>query len=133
MMIADTTLTEENFLLYCAKAYDGRFYSSTEEFLDDLKRIGYIKKLVTRYVSTGELKERLILNHIITLHNVFGAENVCRILFFKLKDQLEYIKPFLVLMNILPEVVYGVGDSGPISTDEIPMDQGIIDALRKLQ
>ena len=63
-------LTDENFVLYCAKYYDNPSCQSTEEFLDDLKHIKYIKKLITRYVENGELKERLILNHLTILYNL---------------------------------------------------------------
>lgn len=125
-------LSESNFLLYCAKHYDDRHCSSTEEFLEDLKRIGYIKKQLTRYESTGELKERLILNHIIILNNVFGPEVSVKILYYKMKDQFKYIKPFLLLLNILPQFIHNVGGENIINTDCIQMDPVIVEALRKI-
>lgn len=125
-------LNESNFILYCAKNYDAKYYSSTEDFYEDLKRISYIKKLITRFQQTGELKERLILNHIIILNNVFGPMVTSRILYFKLKDQMRYVKPFLVLLNILPEKLYNIESVDIISTDIIEMDQTIINALRKI-
>ena len=63
---------EFNFLLYAAKHYDNPQCYDTVEFYDDLKRIKYIKRLINRYIEEGDLKERLILNHIIILNNVFG-------------------------------------------------------------
>ena len=63
-------LTEKNFLLFCAKHYDNPV-SDSEEFFEDLNRLKYVKKLITRYIDNGELKERLILNHIIILNNCF--------------------------------------------------------------
>lgn len=128
----DEILTENNFLLFCAKHYDNSRYISTEEFVEDLNRIKYIKKLVTRYVENGDLKERLILNHIIVLNNCFGPKALCRILYLKLKPQMMYIKPFLILLNVLPEKLYDVGDEKVIDTDLIEMDQLIIDRLREL-
>lgn len=125
-------LNESNFILYCAKNYDGRFYSSTEEFYNDLNKIGYIKKLITRYIEKGELKERLILNHIIVLNNLFGPEATTRILFLKLADQLKYLKPFLLFLNILPQRVYGINGQEVINTDLIEMEPAIIEALRKI-
>lgn len=125
-------LTDENFLLYCAKYYDNPQCHSTEEFLEDLNRIKYIKKLITRYIENGDLKERLILNHITILYNVFGAEALCRILFLKMRKQLTYIKPFLLLLNILPEKVYAIGEENFIDTNSIFMDPNIIKALRVL-
>lgn len=126
-------LDDSNFILYCAKYYDNPHCHDTEEFYEDLRRIKYIKKLITRYVVTGDLKERLILNHIIILNNVFGPIHLCRILFLKMEKQLKYIKPFLIMLNILPEKVYNIGKEGKIFvTDEIEMDLTIIEALRKI-
>ena len=125
-------LTDKNFLLFCAHHYDNSRYVSTEEFVEDLNRIKYIKKLVTRYVENGDLKERLILNHIIVLNNCFGPENLCKILYLKLKPQMKYIKPFLILLNILPDKIYNVADEVVIDTNLIEMDQLIVDKLRKV-
>ena len=125
-------LTEDNFLFFCAKQYDNSRYISSEEFAEDLNRIKYIKKLVTRYVENGDLKERLILNHIIVLNNCFGPEAVCRILYLKLKPQMKYIKPFLILLNVLPDKIYNVGNEEIIDTDLIEIDQLIVDKLRNL-
>lgn len=125
-------LTEENFLLYCASHYDNSHYATTEDFLEDINRIKYIKKLITRYTEYGELKERLILNHIIILYNCFGAEVTCKILYFKLKTHMKYIKPFLILLNILPKTIRNVGEELVIDTDDIEMDATIISKLRKV-
>lgn len=125
-------LTEENFLLYCASHYDNMKYTSTEDFIEDLNRIKYIKKLITRYIDSGELKERLILNHIIVLYNCFGSPTTCKILYLKLKPQMKFIKPFLILLNILPDKLFEVGDEKIVNTDEIEMDQKIVDILRKI-
>ena len=125
-------LTEENFLLFCASHYDNSHYATTEDFLEDVNRIKYIKKLVTRYIENGDLKERLILNHIIILYNCFGAEVCCRLLYFKLKHQMRYIKPFLILLNIMPNQLYNVGEDIVVDTDLIDMDPFIVSKLRKV-
>lgn len=125
-------LTDNNFIIFCAKHYDNSRYVSTEEFVEDLNRIKYIKKLVTRYVESGDLKERLILNHIIILNNCFGPEALCKILYLKLKSQMKYIKPFLILLNLLPEKIYNVADEIVIDTNLIEMDQYIVNKLRKV-
>jgi hypothetical protein len=124
-------LTEENFLVYCAKVYDNPGMVSTEEFLEDLDRVKYIKKLITRYTETGELKERLILNHLITLQNCFG-EHLAKILFLKAEKQFHHIKPFLILINALPEVISNVGEHKKVYTDSIPLDIRVVTALRKI-
>lgn len=123
-------LTDKNFLLFCAHHYDNAQYASTEDFIEDLNRIKYIKKLVTRYVESGDLKERLILNHIIVLNNCFGPEALCKILYLKLFNQMKYIKPFLILLNILPDRIFNVGDEKIIETDLIGMDELIVSKLR---
>lgn len=124
-------ITDDNFILFCANHYDNYKYHSTEEFFEDLNRIKYIKKLITRYLDKNELKDRLILNHIIVLNNCFGPEITCKILFLKMKSQMEYIKPFLVFLNILPDIIYNVGNDAVIYTDIIPMDNYIVNKLRK--
>lgn len=125
-------LTDANFVMYAMKNYDNQSCCSIDEFNEDINRFKYIKKLLTRYIETGELKERLILNHIIVLNNVFGAGPLNRMLFLKLDKHLTYIKPFLVMLSILPEYVTGVKEQHVIVTDLIPMDEGIITALRNL-
>jgi hypothetical protein len=125
-------LTDENFLVYCAKVYDNPGMQSTEEFLEDVKRIGYIKKLLTKYEDTSELKEKLILNHIITLHNCFG-NHLAKILFLKIEKQYHCIKPFLILLNALPHVIYNVGKYTRVVTDEISLDQNIVETLRGIR
>jgi hypothetical protein len=123
-------LTDENFLLYCAKYYDNPQCHSTEEFLEDLKHLKYIKKLLTRYIENGDLKERLILNHLTILHNLFGAEHLSRILYLKMHSQFCYIKPFLIMLNILPDKLYNVNNEQIIDIDYISMDNLIIEKLR---
>lgn len=124
-------LTDSNFLIYCAKIYDNPQMTSTDEFIEDLDRIKYIKKLLTRYDETKELKERLILNHLITLHNCFG-KHLAKILFLKLESQFGKIMPFLILINALPNVLYNVGNKDKVHIDTIAMDQNIINILRKI-
>ena len=131
-MISYDVLTNKNFLLYCAKAYDNPHCSGFDEFLNDIRRIKHIKKLITRYEKTGEFKDRLILNHIIVLNNVFEPEATVKIIWLKMHKYLKYIKPFLIMLNILPIVIQDVEKKGPIYTDDIPMEQFVIDRLREL-
>lgn len=127
------TLTEKNWLLFAAKYYTNPACSDMKEFLEDLKRIKYIKKACTRYETTGELKERLILNHIVILNNVFGPVALPRLLFLKMQKQMKYVKPFLIFLNIWPDIIWNIGkDNISYHTDEIPMDQLIVDRLRKI-
>ncbi len=121
-------LSEENFLLYAAKYYDNPQCQSTDEFYDDLKRFKYIKRLFNKYLETGELKERLILNHILVLTNVFSPEVAVKLLFIRLDEYLHLLKPFLVLLNILPERIEINNDVR--HTVDILMDEVIVERLR---
>jgi hypothetical protein len=133
MQACSELLTDDNFLLYCASHYDRRHYVDDEEFYTDLNRIKYIKKLFTRYEQTGELRERLILNHIIVLNNVFGPVHTPRIIFLKLKDQFTLVKPFLILLNILPETFVNIGTANTLYyTDDYSLDITITERLRAL-
>jgi hypothetical protein len=131
-IICDDCLTDKNFLIYCAKHYQISKYFTDEEFLEDLNRIKYIKKLITRYIENDDLKERLILNHIIILNNCFGPIVLNKILYLKLKPQFKYVKPFLLLLNILQEKIYMVNNEKVIYTDEILLDPTIVEKLRKI-
>lgn len=124
-------IDENNFLLFAAKHYDNAQCHDTAEFYDDLKRFKYIKRLFIKYQECGELRERLILNHIIVLYNMFGDQTT-RMLFFKLDGYYEYLKPFLVLLRRMPEIVYLVGPHDIIYNSDIAMDQHIVEILRTI-
>jgi hypothetical protein len=101
-------LNDENFLLYAMKCYESP-NAIMSEFEEDLKRIKYVKRLIKRYKTNGELKERLILNHIIILSNVFGTRNAVRMLFFRLDEQdYQILKTFLIFLGYMPETVTGI-------------------------
>jgi hypothetical protein len=126
-------LDETNFLLYAAKHYDNPSCFDTLEFYEDLNRFKYLKRLFSRYEETGELKERLILNHIIVIYNLFGIDASTRMLFFKLKEYYPLLKPFLVFLNYCPDRVSGIGiDNKTIYTSDVQMDPIIVEALRKI-
>ncbi len=126
------TLDDSNFVLYAAKHYDNPQCYDVEEFHDDLKRFKYLKRLLGKYEDTGELRENLILNHIIVLYNVFG-DAATRMLFFKLVGYYSYLKPFLILLDRMPDVLVGVGFStSVIRGKDIAMDENIYKVLRKI-
>ena len=130
MIFAD--LNEKNFLLYAMKEYNNPQCTEVEEFNDDLKKIKYIKRLLNQYVSEGVLKERLLLNHIIVFYNVFPPAAATRILFFKIEERFwPILKPFLFYLKLMPEDKIESIMGKEIRTNEILMDQGVIDSLRK--
>jgi hypothetical protein len=122
-------LTDETFLIYAAKYYDNPQCSMYEEFEEDLKRIRYLKRLFNRYETSGELKERLILNHIIVLYNCFGLP-ATNMLFLKLEDQAHLLKPFLIKLNFMPDFI--VYNKKRIRNTDIGMDSNIIERIRNI-
>lgn len=124
-------LNEDNFLLYAIKAYDSP-HCIMSEFESDLKRTKYLKRLFRRYKTSKILKERLILNHLILLYNVFGAEPATRILFFRIDEEdYDILKTFLIYLNYMPDKIQGINGKDIISTD-ILLDMNVAEALRKI-
>ena len=125
-------LDDSNFFLYAAHHYSNPCVDQ-QEFLDDLNRIKNLRRLFGRYEKHGELKERLILNHLMVLYNVFEHRALTRMLVFKLYDQLHILKPFLLLLNYWPELVENIGtDNLTIRSNEVVMDMRVVDVLRKI-
>jgi hypothetical protein len=124
-------LNEENFVMYAMKCYNSP-HCLMSEFDADIKRTKYLKRLFRRYKVTKILKERLILNHIILLNNVFGPEPTARILFHKI-DERDYdmLKTFLTYLNIMPKVVHGINGSD-IHSDGIPLETNIQELLENI-
>ena len=119
----DFELTEDNLFIYAAKHYYNPKFIDADEFNEDLKRFKYIKRLLNRYEETGKISERLILNHLIVVFNVFGIEAGLKILEFKLdQNHWPLIKPFLIFLKYIRNDQY----------TNIPMDPRIVDALRKI-
>ena len=124
-------LNDENFMIYAMKCYDSP-NCIMSEFEEDLKRIKYIKRLIKRYKTTGELKERLILNHIIILSNVFGTRNAVRMLFYKLDEQdYQILKTFLLFLGYMPDSITGIRGKN-ISSHSVSIDLFVGKRLRDI-
>ena len=116
-------LNNKNFLLFAAKNYENSQCMTQEEFEDDLQRFKYLKRLFNRYEVNNELSERLILNHLIVLYNVFGIKAANHMMFYKIEEKnWSVLKTFLVYLNYLPEDQY----------IEVPLDPTVVEALRKI-
>ena len=121
-------LTDKNFLLFAAKFYEDPNCTDILEFQQDLDRIKYVKRLFKRYEEKGDLKERLILNHLVILYNVFDAIALNRMLALKLNNHLHLLKPFLVVLGYWPRTIDGI-DGINIDGDGVPVDTFIVDQL----
>jgi len=97
-------ITKDNWLFYAIKNYDCPNLDSEKEFYEDVKRFKYIKRLFRKYKSTGELKTRLVINHLIVLQNVFGVDAACTLLFFKIEREFwGILKTFLVYLKYVSD------------------------------
>ena len=124
-------LNESNVLLYAAKCYD-RPNCIQSEFDEDYKKFRYIKRLLNRYRITGKIKERLLLNHINLVQNVFGVEASTRILFLRIDSRdWSALKTLLIFVSAMPAIVRGVRGRDIISSD-IPLDSSLVATLRKI-
>jgi hypothetical protein len=100
-------LNNANFELYAAKHYKNHQCLSVEEFHDDLAKFKYVVRLLRRYRDTGRIQERLVLNHIITIYNVFDISAANRMIFYRVDINLwPALKTFLLYLNYLPENTY---------------------------
>ena len=124
-------LNEDNFMIYAMKAYNSP-HCILSEFEGDIKRTKYLKRLFRRYKVTKSLKERLILNHIILLNNVFGPSHTARILFYKI-DERDYdiLKTFLSYLSIMPDEIYGIRGKKILSS-EIPINTDVLEVLKSI-
>jgi hypothetical protein len=124
-------LNDENFLIYAMKSYTSP-HCIMSEFEGDIKRTKYLKKLFRRYKISKDLKERLILNHLILLYNVFGVEPATRILFYRI-DERDYdiLKTFLIYLNYMPDKIVGINGK-TIFSSEILIDMDVANILRGL-
>ena len=103
-MVDFSTLTPENINMFAMKHYDNPSCVDEQEFLDDMKRFKYLKRLFRKYDTSKDLKMRLIINHIIVLANVFGVDAATSLLFFKIeKNHWSILKAFLVFLHYMPE------------------------------
>ena len=126
-------LNDDTFLMYAMREYNNMQCTDIEEFYDDLKKIKYIKRLFNVYKNNGQLKERLILNHLIIFYNVFTVQAGTRILFYKIeKDFWPILKTFLIYLDRMPDKIDSIRGE-IIRTSDIQLDEGIITRLRSIK
>ena len=117
-------LTNGNYMMFALLHYDNPHCKDITEFFEDIKRLHYIRRLFKRYHDDNVLKERLIINHLVTFYNVFENKAATRILFYKVEEQYHpVLKTFLVFLNRIPIEQYV----------EIGLDESIIAKLRGME
>lgn len=117
-------LTHKTFTIFAAKKYHNPTCIDSEEFFGDLKRFKYVKRLLNRYRDTGELSERLLLNHLIVIFNCWGFESGIEMLALKVEpEHWSAMKPFLIFLKAIePDELTG-----------IEMDKYVINKLREIK
>jgi hypothetical protein len=125
-------LSNENFLIYAMKCYD-KPNTIMSEFKEDMKRFNYLKRLFHKYRKNDELREQLVINHLVVLYNVFGPEAAARMLFFKMaKEDYSALKTYLLFLNIMPNIVKSIRGQD-IRSSDIEVDLKIADVLREIK
>jgi hypothetical protein len=121
-------LTNENYLMYALLHYDNPHCVDIKEYFEDVRKLKYIKRLFNRYREDGVIKERLILNHLISFFNVFENKAAIRLLFFRVgREYYPLLKTFLVYLNRMPVQV-----NEELYSSDIDMDEKVIETLRKI-
>ena len=125
-------LTEDNVMLYAIKAYD-KPNCIMSEFSEDMKRFNYLKRLFRRYRKHNQLRERLVLNHLIVLNNVFGVEVTTRLLFYEMSpNDYPQLKTYLLFLSCMPDVIVGIKGKNILSSS-IEVNMEIANVLRTLK
>ena len=121
-------LCEDNFILYAMHHYDNPQCYLMSEFAEDIRRFAFIKKLFSRYLMDRKPRERLVLNHMIVLYNLFG-DSTTKMLFFQV-DKIHWatLITYLLYLNRMPETIPEYG----IVLSDIPLDEEVIKKLRKV-
>jgi hypothetical protein len=121
-------LTNENYLMFALLHYDNPHCVDIKEYFEDVRKLKYIKRLFNRYKEDGVMKERLILNHLISFYNVFDNEAATRLLFFRVGTEYHsLLKTFLVFLNRMPEQI-----NENLYSSDIHLDEKIIKILRNI-
>jgi len=117
-------LTERNFISRALHCYDNPQCVTLDEFEDDLGRISRVKKLITTYLKGQELNEKLLLNHLVVLYNVFGLDTTDFLLFRVDPAHYKVLFPFLVLLNRMPDDI--------LVKYPVEFDPFVVEKLRQL-
>ena len=122
-------LTNENYLMFALLHYDNPHCIDIKEYFEDVRKLKYIKRLFNRYKEDGVIKERLILNHLISFYNVFDNEAATRLLFFRVGTEYHsLLKTFLVFLNRMPDQI-----NDNLYSSDIHLDGKVIEILRNLK
>lgn len=121
----------EDILFHAKRAYSPNGVASLEEFTEDIRKLTYLRRLLDRYSCGEDLRERLVLNHLILLYNVFDGEKMTRILATFLTEHLQVLKPFLMVLSRWPDRIALMDGTTVLRGDDVPLDGHAVDRVRK--
>lgn len=97
-------LNDKNYLMFAIKHYDNPQSVTVDDFMEDMKKFKYLKRLLKRYLKTGVLRVNLILNHLIILFNTFGDGTIPLLLYKLGEEYFPIVKTFLIYLDKYPEM-----------------------------
>lgn len=123
----DSSINEHTFITTAMRFYDNPQCLSTKEFEEDLRRFSYLKKLFARYIDDGDLKEKLIINHLVTIHNLFGVA-ATELLFYKIEQRYwQLLITFLTFLDRMPDQV----PDFHINNQTLQPDQSLLEIIEQ--
>ena len=104
--------------MFAIKHYDNTQSLTVDDFMEDMKKFKYLKRLLKRYLKTRILRVNLIINHLVILFNVFGDATIPLLMYKLEEDYWPLVKTFLVYLDRYPEISAGVLETVSID-DEV--------------
>lgn len=94
--------SDEHWYEIAVQNYNNPHLLCLEDFNDDLRRFSHVQSLLNKYNNKNGLNERLIINHIIILSNLFGCQACIDLLYYKIdKKYWSILNSFLWYLQIL--------------------------------
>lgn len=132
MTLLMTNLTKDNIKIYAASVYRNPGCASFLEFEEDYLRIKYIKTLLYKYLNNKKINIRILINHIICIHNVFPGEATSKILFTELSDSSwNVLATILLYLSLMPHEITGI-NGRTITPSSISIDSNLLEKLKEL-
>ena len=111
-------VNDSNFMLFAARHYYNPKCIDVDEFYEDLNRFKYVKRLLNRYIESGDLPSSPFL-HL----NAFDVVPALKMLEHKLDERhWPVVKPFLLFLRHIKSSDYL----------DVKMDWKVVEALRKI-
>jgi hypothetical protein len=118
-------INEDNYVIFAIKNYENPQSATIEDFEEDMKRFKWIKRLLKRYKTSGELNAHLLINHFIILYNIFG-DATTPLLFYKIDSEFwGIVKTFLIYLGRFPEFP-------KTQLHDIPIDENCLEKLNSI-